>query len=71
MVGEKLVIYTSQKAKNAFKLTTMFGENLGSYLSQNVKNAFKLSTMVGEYFEICLSQMPNATCPTTTLPYSL
>ena len=45
-------IYTSQIAKNAFKLFTMVGENFEICSSQIAKNAFKLSTMVGENFEI-------------------
>ena len=50
-------IYSSQMAKDAFKLSTMVGENFKIYLSLMAKNAFKLSTMVGEKIEIYLSQM--------------
>ena len=44
--------FTSQIAKNAFKLSTMVGENFEIYLSQMAENALKLSTIVGENFEI-------------------
>ena len=41
MVGEHFEIYLSQKAKSAFKLSTMIGENFEIYLSQMTKSAFK------------------------------
>ena len=34
MVGEKFEIYTSQRARTAFKLSTMVGENFEIYPSQ-------------------------------------
>ena len=56
MFGEKFEIYSSQMAKNAFKLlSTMAGENFEIHLSQMSKNPLKLSSMVGEIFEIYLS----------------
>ena len=52
MAGENFQIYSSQLAKNTFKLSTMVEKQIGSYSSQLVKNTLKLSTMVGENYGI-------------------
>ena len=51
MVGKKFEICSSQIAKNALKLSTIFGGNFEIYLSQIAKNVLKLITMVGKKYK--------------------
>ena len=49
MVGEKFEIYSSQLAKHALKLSTMFGEKKLKLTHLNwLKNTLKLPTMLRE-----------------------